>query len=58
MGWLRARFGEGNTLAGLGIIYLVIRPLVPPQYGLLVDALAGAIGVGGVVVPGNSTLPR
>lgn len=55
MGWLRKRFGEGNTLAGLGIVYLVVRPMVPPAYGPLADAVAGLIGVGGVVVPGNST---
>ena len=57
MGWLRKRFGEGNTLAGLAMLYMVVRQVVPPQYGILVDAVASVIGVGGVVVPANSTPP-
>ncbi len=35
MGWLRKRFGEPSTLAGLGIIFAVGIPLVPVQYQLL-----------------------
>jgi hypothetical protein len=55
MGWLRKRFGEGNTLAGMAMLYMIVRPIVPPQYSIVVDAVASVIGVGGVVVPGNST---
>ena len=55
MGWLRKRFGEGKTLAALAMLYMVARPMVPPQYQLIVDGVAAAVGVGGVMVPGHST---
>jgi len=55
MGWLRKRFGEPSTLAGLGIIFAVGIPLVPPQYQLLAQGLAAALGLGaaGRADPGN-----
>ena len=55
MGWLRNRFGEASTLAGLGVLFAVGIPLVPPQYQLLVQGVAAALGLGGVVRadPGN-----
>jgi len=55
MGWLRKRFGEPSTLAGLGIIFAVGIPLVPPQYKLLAQGLAAALGLGaaGRADPGN-----
>jgi hypothetical protein len=55
MGWLRKRFGEASTLAGLGVLFAVGIPLVPPQYQLLVQGVAAALGLGGAVRadPGN-----
>ena len=55
MGWLRKRFGEPSTLAGLGVLFAVGIPLVPPQYQLLAQGVAAALGLGGVVKadPGN-----
>ena len=55
MGWLRKRFGEASTMAGLGVIAMVAIPMVPPQYQLLVQGLAAALGLGGAVRadPGN-----
>jgi hypothetical protein len=55
MGWLRKRFGEPSTLAGLGIIFAVGIPMVPPQYQLLAQGLAAALGLGaaGRADPGN-----
>ena len=55
MGWLRKRFGEPSTMAGMGVIFMVAATFVPPQYQLLVQGLAGALGVGGAVKadPGN-----
>ena len=55
MGWLRKRFGEPSTLAGLGILFAVGIPLVPPQYQLLAQGLAAALGLGaaGRADPGN-----
>jgi len=49
MGWLRKRFGEPSTLAGLGVLFAVGIPLVPPQYQLLVQGVAAALGLGGAV---------
>ena len=62
MGWLRNRFGEASTLAGLGVLFAVGIPMVPPQYQLLVQGIAAALGLGGAVRadPGNRcprTLP-
>ena len=55
MGWLRKRFGEPSTLAGLGILFAIGIPMVPPQYQMLVQGLAGALGLGvaGRADPGN-----
>lgn len=55
MGWLRKRFGEPSTMAGLGVIFAIAIPMVPPQYQLLAQGIAAALGVGGVVKadPGN-----
>jgi hypothetical protein len=55
MGWLRKRFGEASTLAGLGVVFAIAAPMIPPQYQLLVQGLAAALGLGGVVRadPGN-----
>jgi hypothetical protein len=51
MGWLKARFGEASTMAGLGVLAIVLLPLVPPQYQLLAQGIAAALGIGGVVRP-------
>jgi hypothetical protein len=55
MGWLRKRFGEASTLAGLGVVFMVAAPFIPPQYQLLAQGVAAALGVGGAVRadPGN-----
>lgn len=55
MGWLRKRFGEASTMAGLGVVAMVLIPLVPPPYQLLAQGIAAAFGIGGVVKadPGN-----
>jgi hypothetical protein len=49
MGWLRKRFGEASTMAGLGVVVMVLMPLVPLQYQLLAQGLAAALGIGGAV---------
>ena len=55
MGWLRKRFGEASTMAGLGVIAMVAIPMVPAQYQLLAQGIAAALGLGGAVRadPGN-----
>ena len=55
MGFLRKRFGEPSTLAGLGILFAVGIPLMPPQYQMLAQGLAAALGLGaaGRADPGN-----
>jgi hypothetical protein len=55
MGFLRKRFGEPSTLAGLGILFAIGIPMVPPQYQLLAQGLAAALGLGaaGRADPGN-----
>jgi hypothetical protein len=55
MGWLRKRFGEASTMAGLGVVAMVVIPMVPPQYQLLAQGLAAALGLGaaGRADPGN-----
>ena len=55
MGWLRKRFGEPSTMVGLGVIFSIAVPMLPPQYQLLAQGLAAALGLGGVVTadPGN-----
>lgn len=54
MGWLKSRFGEASTMAGLGVIAMVAIPMVPPQYQLLAQGIAVALGLGGVVRPENA----
>ena len=49
MGWLKKRFGEPSTLAGLGVLFAVGIPLVPPQYQLLAQGVAAALGLGGAI---------
>lgn len=44
MGWLKARFGEDSTKAGLSVLFLVLST-VTPQYAQVWQALAGAMGV-------------
>lgn len=55
MGFLRKRFGEPSTLAGLGLLFAIGIPLVPPQYQLLAQGFAAALGLGaaGRADPGN-----
>jgi hypothetical protein len=55
MGWLRKRFGEPSTMAGLGVVAMIAMPLVPPPYQLLAQGIAAALGLGGAVKsdPGN-----
>jgi len=55
MGWLRKRFGEASTMAGLGVVAMVLIPIIPPQYQLLAQGIAAALGLGGAVKadPGN-----
>jgi hypothetical protein len=55
MGFLRKRFGEPSTLAGLGILFAVGIPMVPPQYQMLAQGVAAALGLGSAVRadPGN-----
>jgi len=55
MGWLKKRFGEPSTMAGLGVIFMVATPFIPPQYQLLAQGVAAALGLGGAVKadPGN-----
>lgn len=49
MGWLRKRFGEPSTLAGLGVVFAIAIPMIPPQYQLLIQGIAAALGLGGAV---------
>ena len=51
MGWLKNRFGESSTMASLGVIAAIAIPMVPPQYQLLAQGIAAALGVGGIVKP-------
>ena len=55
MGWLRKRFGEASTMAGLGVVAMVLIPILPVQYQLLAQGVAAALGLGGAVKadPGN-----
>jgi hypothetical protein len=55
MGYLRKRFGEPSTMAGLGVIFAIAVPMIPPQYQLLAQGVAAALGLGGAVKadPGN-----
>jgi hypothetical protein len=54
MEWIRNRLKEPSTLAAAGVITMVLMPLVPPQYQLLVQGIAAALGIGGVVRPENA----
>ena len=49
MGWLKKRFGENSTMAGLGLVAAVLIPIVPPQYQLLAQGVAAALGLGSAV---------
>ena len=49
MGYLRKRFGEPSTMAGLGVIFAIAVPMIPPQYQLLAQGVAAALGLGGAV---------
>ena len=51
MGWLRKRFGEPSTHAGVSTIALVAASLAPPQYQLLIQGIAAILGVGAVAIP-------
>jgi hypothetical protein len=55
MGWLRKRFGEPSTMAGLGVVFAIAITMVPPQYQMLAQGIAVALGLGGAVKadPGN-----
>jgi hypothetical protein len=55
MGWLKKRFGENSTMAGLGLVAAVLIPMVPPPYQLLAQGVAAALGLGSAVRadPGN-----
>ena len=55
MGWLKKRFGENSTMAGLGLVATVLIPMVPPPYQLLAQGVAAALGLGSAVRadPGN-----
>ena len=51
MGWLKKRFGESSTMAGIGVIAAIAIPMVPIQYQLLAQGIAAAFGIGGIVKP-------
>jgi hypothetical protein len=51
MGWLKKRMQEPSTLAGLGTVAAIAVPLLPPHWQLIVQGIAGALGVGAVVRP-------
>ena len=50
MGWLKSRLGETNTAMGMGILYFALRSAFP-AYGVVIDAVAGVVGVAHVVTP-------
>lgn len=50
MGWLKSRFGEASTHAGIGMI-LGVASVAFPQYAGLLQAAAVAFGGAAVVVP-------
>lgn len=50
MGWLRKRFGESSTYAGLGVLTMLASTAFP-QYAAIIQAVAGVLGAGAVVVP-------
>ena len=51
MGWLRNRFGEASTHAGLATLAQVSKLFLPPQYHLLADSLTALFGAGAVAIP-------
>ena len=51
MGWLRKRASEPSTLAGLGTVAAIAVPFLPPHWQLIVQGVAGLLGVGAVVRP-------
>jgi len=44
------RFREPSTWAGIACLLSLARALVPPQYGILIDALIAATGSAAVVI--------
>ena len=50
MGWIRARLGESNTMIGAGLVYAVLLQAFP-QHAALTHAVAGVLGIGGIVTP-------
>lgn len=50
MGWLRKRFGEASTYAGLAVLSQ-IASVAFPQYAMLINAATAALAGGAVVVP-------
>lgn len=50
MGWLRKRFGEGSTYAGLAMAAMLAGQAWP-QYADLIHAAVGVLAGGAVVVP-------
>jgi hypothetical protein len=56
MGWLRKRFGEASTHAGLGVIFTIAGVLFP-KYTTIIWSIAGALGVGAVAIPEKGDAP-
>lgn len=44
MAWLLARMGEGSTHAGLAAMVAALTPILPPQYQLISQSIAVALG--------------
>ncbi len=52
MEWLKARFAEKSTAAGLGVILgAVVSMFVPPEWQTVAHSILAACGLGAVVVP-------
>ena len=52
MGWWRNRIKEPSTMAGLSTAALIAGSvLVPPQYQIILQAVAAAFGLGAVAIP-------
>lgn len=50
MGFLRKRFGEASTHAGVGLV-LMGASVVWPQYAQLLQGLGAALGVTAAIIP-------